>query len=279
MKKVLISVVAVLLVLMLCIVCACSYVPSTSFLSRSRVKSLVKTYGTPQAQVTITYKRGTDAREIKITYDLLLSQTPLAVIRFIQLANEEFYDDTIVDTFNSTNNYAVMGRYAAYPESEDSTTYKYYDKQLDRTFKGEFKSNDYKEPDGGYAQFANLSLAMFHENEGKYFDSANGTLIMALANADNTLNSNNYAVFATMRSLTLKINDEVIGKEDRTTVPGTILDDFKALSSKSTTIYKDQTEENGSFTKSILREVFIKVEILDTNGRVNDWSKLPQIGR
>ena len=267
---------------MLFTVCACSYVPSTSFLSRSQLNSLIKAYGTDtlQAEVTLTYDKSdygdTKQREVTITYNLLLDKAPLAVIRFIQLANEGVYENTLIDTYDSTYYYMVMGRYAGIKESESSNSYKYYNRQSDRTFAGEFRQNKYGEPEGGYAQFSTFSLAMYHANkaDGSSFDQANGTLILALDKV--SLNSNNYAVFAQFSSLTYKLDGVVQGSEDRTKVPDNIMTDLKSFSSTTArTVLASEEDTVGTSIRMLSTRVFLSVRILGDY----DWNKLPQIGK
>ena len=274
MKKVLVILV---LVIMLVSICACSYVPSTRFISRSQVNSLVKEYGTPQAQLTINYTINNKDYEVVVTYNLLLGQTPLAVIRFIQLANEGYYNDTIIDTYNSTYNYMILGRYI-YKESvvtESKMNY-YVNNNLDVTFKGEFASNKYREPKDGYAQFNIFSLAMYHDestSDNANFDTANGALI--LATSSKTLNSNNYAVFAEMVSMSYKSGDS--DPTVTTKVNSTALANLTSFTSRTSArkIYTDETEEKTIPSFSMMNQtVTIQVKILGDN----DWSKLPRIG-
>lgn len=261
-----------MIVLLLVSFCACSYVPSTRFLSRSRVNSLVDEYGTPQAQVTLKYEtKAGDKVEVSIVYNLLLGQTPLATIRFIQLANEGFYDDTIIDTYNSTNKYMIAGRYA-YKESTQSHKSAYYKNTSNVTFKGEFSDNKYSEPKDGYAQFSMFSLAMYHESGVDKFDTANGALILALDNR--TLNSNTYAVFAEWESITVTYNNSAPITYTRT-VPSPVREHLTSFTSTtSRTVYDDATEENSSSVSMMSTQVLIHVSILGDK----DWSKLPSIG-
>ena len=283
MKKVLVILV---LVIMLFSVCACSYVPSTRFLSRSQVDSLVKKYGTPQAELTINYRLSSSSTdyEIKITYDLLLSQAPLAVIRFIQLANDGAYDNTVIDTYDSTYHYMIIGRYI-YKDSVVSENKKnwYVNNALDTTFKGEFASNNYREPKDGYAQFktanGGFSLAMYHERyqdeNTTNFDTANGAFILATRNE--SLNPNNYAVFAQMVSMSYKVGN---AEPDVTTrVNDTARANLEGFTSKTSQrkIYTDEEETDTIPSFSMMNQIVtIKVRILGDNV---DWSKLPQIGR
>lgn len=280
MKKVLVF---LLLAVMLVSVCACSYVPSTRFMSNSQRNSLVDDFGTPQAVLTINYTRNNVDYEIEITYNLLLSQTPIAVVRFIQLANAGAYDETVIDTFNSSYQYMIMGRYI-YKDSviEEGKKHVYVNNALDVTFKGEFKSNGYSEPSEGYAQFKNFSLAMFHDEstaEDTNFDTANGTFILATDGA--TLNSNNYAVFAELASMTYSVNGKVqatrVGKVDSNARA-----DLVSFTSKTgtRTVYTDETESETIPSFTMMNQVAtIHVTIRAAEGKSADWSKLPRIGK
>ena len=161
MKKFL---VVLILAAMLLTLCACDSVPSTRFLSASQVDSLTKKCPNPQAEVTINYTVSGKDIEAKITYDLLLSQTPLATLKFIELVNDGFYNDSIMDSYDSTNHYMTLGRYLYKPSQiQQDNKLTYYRNPLEGSFKGEFKSNNYKQPKEGYAQFDILSLAMYHD--------------------------------------------------------------------------------------------------------------------
>ena len=264
MKKALVAVVMILLLVSLC---ACS-VASNSFMSRAQVNSLTKRYPNPQAQLTLKYKLGGNDFEVTFTYNLLLDKAPIAVTRFVQLANEGAYNDTVVDKFDSTYLYAVMGRYG---QNQDS---RYYNLRYDDvTFAGEFKQNGYREPKGGYAQFQMYSLAMFHDNRsGEKFDSANGTLLLALS-AD-TLNSDNYAVFAEFASMKVVTNGETV--REYSTPNGLLFDHMKKFTTSSTQIYDPTgtTSVSGSILKAASNtDITITVAILGDY----DWSKLPTI--
>ncbi|MCH5156252.1 MAG: peptidylprolyl isomerase [Clostridiales bacterium] len=279
LKKVL---VVLVLAIMLVSVCACSYVPSNRFMSRSQVNSLVKQYDNPQAELILNYtltSNGVSTNyEVVITYDLLLSQAPLAVIRFIQLANEGSYNNSVIDKYNSSLNYMILGRYC-YKDSirEDGKKNWFVNNALDTTFKGEFKSNKYSQPKDGYAEFNIFSLAMYHEEytpDNANFDTANGALI--LATDKNTLSSNNYAVFAHMVSMSYKVGDN--DPVENTKVNSNVLANLKGFTSTTSTrkVYTDETEESTVPSFSMMNQIVtIKVNILGDY----DWSKLPQIGR
>ena len=278
MKNVLKVLVFFVLAIMLVSICACSYVPSTRFMSRSQVNSLVKEFDNPQAELTLNYTTNGTDYEIKITYDLLLSQAPLAVIRFIELANDGVYNNTVIDKYNSSLNYMIMGRYI-YKDSvkQDGKKNWFVNNGLDVTFKGEFKSNNYREPKEGYSEFKTFSLAMFHEEyttENANFDTANGALI--LVTDKQTLSSSNYAVFAHMVSMSYKVgvSEPVVN----TKVNPNALANLKSFTSTTSTrkIYTDETEESTIASFSMMNQIVtIQVKILGDY----DWSKLPKVGR
>lgn len=272
MKKVLL---AIMMLAVMVSISACAVVPSDSFLPRYRVASLAKEYGTPQAEVTFSYDVSGTHVEVIVTYNLLLDQTPLAVIRFIQLANEGFYNGSLVDEYKSDSRYVIMGRYS-YLDSTLQEGQKYYQNKSDVTFAGEFATNGYKEPSKGYAQFEPLSLAMYHDPDGESFNSADGALIMALDKQEHTLNYTNYAVFAQLDHMCIRYSNG-----DEVEYPaGKISPDFianlKSFTSKTShTVYTDK-QESSSFSRSIMSvKVMLTVRILGNN----DWSDLPQIAK
>ena len=269
MKKVL---TALLLVTLLFTLCACS-IPSDSFMSKSQVNSLVKKYGTPQAEVTLSYKTatGTAAQqvEVKVIYDLLLEQAPLAVTRFIQIANDGEYDGTVADINNADHNYIVLGRYKQFDKN------KWYDMRSGgSTFAGEFKQNGYKEPKGGYPDFKMFSLAMYHVSDGEHFNSSDGTLILSLSSTD-TLNSANYAVFAHLSKISVKI-DEGEFKEYRN-VPSFVHQNLSGFTVRSgaRNVYDYHDDSKSAVSVNMLStEITLTVKILGDY----DWTKLPTIG-
>ncbi len=279
MKKIL---VVLMIVMMLATLCACNYVPSTRFLSKAQVNAIAGNFDDPQAEMTLNYTSNGENVEVKITYNLLLTKTPLAAIRFIQLTNEGFYDDTVVDYYNSTNHYWTLGRYR-YEESKIQTQGKmvYLQNPCDKTFKGEFESNGYGMPKGGYAKFRILSLAMYYEpwtETDNTFDTANGHLIMSAANESSnasTLNSANYAVFAEMDSISVRRTTDgefqTFGK-----VPSDILSQLTGFTSRtSRDVYDDDSEANKTSVSLMTTVVKIHVKMLGDY----DWSKLPRVGR
>lgn len=270
MKK---ALVAIVLIALLFTLCACG-IPANSFMSKTKVNSLAKKIPNPQAVVTLSYTKGNDNFDVAITYDLLLEQAPIAVIRFIQIASksENSYENTIVDTLNTSDKYLVMGRY------EKRQDNKYFNvRTTDSTFIGEFKSNDYREPSNGYAEFKILSLAMFHEkdSDGEHFNSADGTLIMSLAN-DITLNSANYAVFAQWSSITVVTNGKTEDAKTYTrNVPSLVQNHLMGFTSRTTqSIYDASDDGASSVSVSIVSSApTLSVRILG----VDDLKKLPTI--
>lgn len=272
MKKVLVF---LMLAVMLVTLCACGNVSSDSFLSRSQVNRLVKQYGTPQAELTLKYEVSGSSVEVVITYDLLLEQAPLAVTRFIQLANEDFYENTLIDTYNSTYHYMIMGRYARRDSQVDTDTKKYYKNVSDVTFAGEFESNGYKEPANGYAEFSTFALAMYHaeSSDDQYFNSADGTLI--LATSSKTLNNKDYAVFAVPVQIAVKINDGEVSTYPQGKIPSTVVSNLTSFTSKTNrTIYSDSSESSSTSASIMSTNVLLSVKILGSY----DWSALPTIG-
>lgn len=272
-KKVL---VALLMIAVLLTLCACT-VGSTSFLSKSKVNSLVKAYPNPQAELTLTYTSNSKTIEIKVTYDLLLDKAPLAVTRFVQIANEGGYDGTLVDSYNSTYKYVVMGRYGEKENADNKS--QYYDfRSEDPTFAGEFKQNKYKAPKGGYSEFELYSLAMFHENSGEKFDTANGAFIMDLSNDKSTkeeetgLNSANYAVFAKFATMTV-LTDGVVTLRETTSKNSQIYDKMTSLTGTTTRTVYELNGENSSSIKIVSDKITLTVKILGNY----DWTKLPTI--
>lgn len=276
MKKVLI---AVMLLAVMVGLCACSY--SSSFMPRATVNSLVKKYPTPQAEVTITFERNSETYEYVITYDLLLEQAPVAVTRFIQLANDGAYDNSIVDNYNSANSYVVGGRYKALEREVEGKTdpeTHYYVNNLGNTFVGEFATNKYREPADGYAKFAPYALAMYHpdltaSSLRSDCNTADGTLILALPGV--RLNYLDYAVFATVNKSTFRVGENPWHNERTGTVDNTLHDNLRSFGSKSShTIYDDLEETKSSKLSIMSTLVSLKVTILGDY----DWSKLPKIG-
>lgn len=288
MKKVLRVFALLMCVMLLLSLVACN---GPSFMSASKVKKLVKDFGTPQAKMMLKFKLDSKEYRYVITYDLLLDKAPITVINFINLVLDGFYDNAILDTYNSSNNYFLAARYA-YRVSGDADSAKmeveYNSSGI--TMAGEFKSNGYAEPEGGYAQFSILSLAMYHEVENgkdnsEKFNSANGALVLSTATSSSEtkmpLNYKNYAVFAEISSVSVFEGDNENASythsgDDR------IAGEWLSYLTKSTNTYSFSVPTVDGDTKSVQimgtsstvpRYVF-SIEMLD-EGR--DWSKLPKV--
>jgi len=269
MKKFTLIASLILCVVMLFALCGCG-----GFMPQTQARKLYKTYGRPQVEITFKYSKGDNNYEVKAVYELFMDKTPVAVVNFINLVNSGAYENTIIDTYKDSYNYLVMGRY----KYEDE---KYYDNgSLTSGFVGEFKSNNYREPNGGYSDFKMFSLAMYHDesNDDKYFNSANGTLIMATAanteEKTRTLNSENYAVFAEMKSLSFYNNGNAINT-DVTNVPSDVHKHFTEFSNSTKEVYSSKDSQTGRSVTLPSIVISLSAKMSDSNV---DWSKLPKIG-
>lgn len=286
MKKLLKVLTVLALLVTLVSLAACNHIPTTRFMSKTQVNNLAKQFEGAQAEMTLNYQTGNSVDvEVKIVYNMLFTKAPLATIRFIQLVNDKFYDDTVMDTHNTTNNYMVFGRYL-YKESAVQTDSPkvFFQNLAEKTIKGEFKSNNYPEPEGGYAPFKIFSLGMYHDEsvaDDNKFDTGVGYVIFAMANE--TLNPANYAVFADMASISYKYGSE--GElHTMNKVPAEIFETLHAITSKTSPtekqgVFTDATETTRvDPTPSILSKtnpITIHIRMLGDY----DWSKLPQLGR
>lgn len=238
------------------------------FMSKTQTSRLYKQYGRPEAEMTIKYTQNSTDYEVKVVYSLLMDKAPVAVCNFIALVNSGAYENTILDSYNDGYKYMVMGRY----KYEDE---RYYDNTLANQFVGEFKSNAYPEPktEGGYAKFSMFSLAMYHQDslEDTYNNTANGALILALAGDGRTFNSNNYAVFAELKSLTFSINGTVVNDGIKS-VPADIISHFSKFSSSSQTVYESKDGNDSRSVSIITAKAMLGFKMVDTQ---TDWSKLP----
>lgn len=271
-----------LLAIMMCAVLLVSLTACNGFMSKSQLQKVVKEFGTPQAEMTLTFATSSHNYKYVIVYDLQLEKTPITTINFINLVNDGFYKDAIFDSYNSTNNFFLAGRYT-YRKDNDSDKAKGAENTSGLTMVGEFKSNNYAEPKGGYEQFSLFSLAMYHENDAESVDSANGALIFSTASSSseikNPLNYANYAVFAKMNSL--KVYEGAEEKLIYQTEGDKIASDYWMLiTSQTSTITYSMSLANGdSKNVTILgrnsapRFVF-SIRMLGEN---IDWSKLPKV--
>ena len=181
MKKALITVIAFLLLFSFC---ACS---AGEFISASKLEKIKEKSGidaNPVATLTLRY---TDINEesrgevytVVIEYELLIDKAPITVINFMNLIQQGFYDNTVVDYIGER--YLIAGRYS---EEDD----KFITKESGYTIKGEFLANGFKvdesKKDGDNAQPMLGSLIMFHNAQTStknYFDTASSSNSTGLA--------------------------------------------------------------------------------------------------
>lgn len=268
--------------LTMCVVLLLSLASCGEFMSASKAKKLVSEFGTPQAEMTLTFTtaKGTKLRYV-IIYDLLLDKTPITTINFINLVEIGFYKDAIFDSYNSNYNYFLAGRYT-YRTNGDSDTLHGYSNVSDVTMVGEFKTNKFREPNGGYEPFSMFSLAMYHEDNAKSFDSANGALIFATASSSSEtkkpLNYTNYAVFARMNSISIYEGDsETPRTYSRDQMSSLYLDNLTSQTSTTSCSMTNANGDSSSVTilgeRSAPRFVF-SITMVDSG---KDWSKLPKV--
>lgn len=265
MKKVLLILTSV--ALLLCLT-ACN---ANGFMSASKVKNLSDEFGTPQAEVSIKYTVNKQDIELRITYNILLDKTPIAAISFINLVNAGFYNDAVLETYDKNLNYIVGARYK-YASEDEGKTYKYMQNVETETFAGEFASNGYREPNGGYSAFKKLSLAMYHGGTAEDFNSGDGALI--IATSSNTLRSSNYAVFAEMAELSLYKDGNLSQRYDLQHLPDDIINPLRATSTSRTVTMRD----GNTASKNILGGSSITRFVLSAKMLTEaDWSKLPKV--
>lgn len=270
------------LALAMCVVLLVSLASCGSFMSTYKVKKAVKEFGTPQAELTLSFttSKGHKLKYV-ITYDLLLEKTPITTINFINLVENGFYQDAIFDSYNSTNNYYLAGRYT-YRKADGAETAHGYANVSGITMPGEFKTNNYPEPNGEYERFSLFSLAMYHESDTKSFDSANGALIFSTASSSSEnkkpLNYTNYAVFA--RAVSISIYED--NSESPRTFPIDKMNPIYLdnLTSQTTTTPCSMTNSSGDSSSvtvlgssNVPRFVF-SITMVDSG---KDWSKLPKV--
>ncbi len=279
-KKILMIAMAVLLTLALC---GCN---TATFMKDGQRDKLVKEYGVPQAEMEIEYERNEQKVNVKITYNLLLSKTPVTVINFINLVESGYYANTVFDSrINSTTNAWIAGRYS-FITAEGETEGKYYEMEgKDYSIIGEFVQNGYVLPKDaadeeneditdGNAKFSMFSLAMYHESSSSSFDSASTAFFMTI-DTQTRENYKNFAVFAEVASVTVTVDGEEICK-DAASVPASIVEDFDNMTTTTTQKVVVDTDADGNdVTEShtLLRNVISIVNIKMSDGK--DYSNLP----
>lgn len=242
-------------------------------ISASKAKRLIDKYGIPQAQLTLNFTSNGKKMKYVITYDLLMDKTPTTVVNFINLVENKFYDNVIFQTYNSSQNFYRAAGYSYREDSEGKS--KVVENVSGITIPGEFESNLYSEPKGGYADFSMFSLAMYHENTADKFDSANGELIFSTGDSV-TLNASNYAVFAKMVSLSVYTGDD----ETPQTYTGkisewalTALTKINSASSCNVTTAEGDSKSVSLIHSSNIPRLVFSIEMLG-----GEWSsKLPKV--
>lgn len=267
MKKILIIVMCV--VLLVCLV-SCN---GAGFMSASRVKKAVADFGTPQAEMTLEFTTNNKKMKYVITYDLLLDKTPITTINFINLVESGFYTNAIMDSYNSSQNYYTAGRFVY--DKDAATDEKIRDNESGKKFIGEFKTNNYSEPEGGYAQFSMFSLAMYHDGKGESFNDGNGTLIFTTSESS-TLKASNYAVFAKVNKLEIYQGDDLLNTYEGGKISSMYLDQMTKLTGKPN--MKVLNSANVARDVSILglsgTPYFVfSIKMLGDK----DWTKLPKV--
>ena len=288
------TLVAALVLALVFVLGACSQA-NDGFMTAKDKDALVAKYGVPQAKVILEYTLDGDTKTVELTYDLLLDKAPITVVNFINLVNQGYYNEkdvttkdadgndsvTAKDSFlidgrvaSSTNAY-VTGRYIVRENSSThGKTYLSAD-DLDYTIKGEFVSNGYvldkaatetdEKVTDGNAKFQLFALAMYHENSVAAFDNADAKFFINLS-SHTTENYKNYAVFAYLKSMTVKSGDNVI-VEDLAGVDSEVLYDFANRFTTSTVSLENSTDRPSIVTSFRL----VKIEMLGNA----DYSNLP----
>lgn len=268
MKKFVRILALVICALLLVSLAACN---GPKFMSSAKVKKLVKEYGTPQAQLTLNFTSNGKKMKYVITYDLLLDKTPVTVVSFINLVNDGFYDNVVFQSYDSSYNYYRAAGYNYRADSEGKS--KVMQNVSDKAIIGEFKSNLYSEPTGGYSEFSMFALAMYHGGTANDFNSANGELIFSTS-ATKTLQPTNYAVFAKLTSISIYEGDSDTPRT-YTKVPTECWEMTKLTTTTNCSV---TTPEGESKTVSILGSSYVprfvfSIEMLGDK----DWSKLPKV--
>ncbi len=261
---------------------------SSNFLSEGKIKTLGKKLGlektadgkfvNPTATITIncTNVEAGGNYEVTLVYELLFDKAPITVNNFIYLVQNKFYDDTLMDTVNSS--YSVLGRYFL----NDSNTYEA--KEYKYTIKGEFISNGWS-VDGSEDGAANAvhelgSLGMYHKPQSdtvNYFDSASTGFYIAWSNSfgsNDTIQNKNYAVFGKIVESKVKfVGGDALSESfyaDDTFRPGIDSEFVRYITNINTTTRKDST---GEITLSETPSSTVKIKGVTLNGVKGDADK------
>ena len=217
---------------------------SVGFLSEGQINKLVSEYGKPQVEMVVEYTLNEHTTRLEIVYNLEVEKAPITVANFINLVNKEYYNNVVFDSrISSTTNSWIAGRYL-HKDGEDLEYNYYQTEDVGYTILGEFYQNgwqlpvdeadkDNEEITDGNAKFSLFSLAMYHESSVASFDKAS-TAFFLTTSSTQTENYKNYAVFATLASISVYV-DDVLHVENATEVPSSVLYDFNNNSAMSTT--------------------------------------------
>jgi len=172
---------------------------NTSFLSDDEIMDISKN---PEATITLKYDLddGLGERKVVLVYELFYKEAPSTVANFIQLADEGYYDDKIIDWANINPtagqlSYISGGRYKLNENGEVIDDAKNY------SIKGEFKQNQWAKNTHKHGYGA---LVMDRDyGDGPLFDSASTRFYMTLN--DNYDRQGNYCVFGQLKSSQITI--------------------------------------------------------------------------
>lgn len=231
---------------------------SVSFLSAGQISNLVNEYGKPQAEMTVEYTLNEKTTRLVLVYNLEVEKAPITVANFINLVNDGYYDNVVFDSrISSSTNSWIAGRYTYNPDEDLEYNY-YKTKDVGYTILGEFYQNgwelpvdeadkDNEEITDGNAKFSLFSLAMYHESSVSSFDKASTAFFMTTSSTQ-TENYKNYAVFATLASISVYVDDVAL-VENATEIPASVLYDFNNNSSMTTTTTRKvvvETDDEGN---------------------------------
>ena len=211
-------------IVILAIVMTFSFVAcqGSRFLTSAQIDSLGERLGlsrdssdnfiNPTATIVLSFESDGETFVVELTYELLFDKAPITVNNFIALAQEGFYDDTVVSFTNA--DYSLFGLYQI--NSEDA----YEKKEVDFTIKGEFGANGWfvnGEDIEDNAKHQLGCLGMYHAEQTKsvnYYDTASTGFYILWTNvygSDKTLSNDNYAVFAYIKTCKMTVNDSATG--------------------------------------------------------------------
>lgn len=159
-----------------------------AFLSQRQIMELEKN---PVATIVLSYEKNNITRTVTLEYELEYAKAPNTVTNFVNLIEENFYDNKVfdfasVDSYSNTSmQYIVGGRYFI---NEDN---KYELQSKNYKIIGEFAANDWEAND---LEQIFGSLVMFRESGATKFNSASTAFYISLS--DNNSRNGNYAVIS-----------------------------------------------------------------------------------